>query len=138
MDSFEIRLTNLSWQATEQDLTDFLNTFARVKEVKLVLDFRQRSKGKRISSGLAYVKLEDKESLAEALKDVERTHMERKIKIIRAKPLSEKVPRTSEANADAKEDSKLRHGGPRGRLPIGDRPPRQEGDRPQRKEGDRP
>lgn len=103
-----------------------------------MLDFRKRSKRKRISLGLAYVKLEDKESLAEALKDVERTHMERKIKIIRAKPLSEKVPRTSEANVDAKEDAKLRHGGPRGRLPIGDRPPRQEGDRPQRKEGDRP
>lgn len=46
MTSFEIRLTNLSWQATEQDITDFVSTFASVKEVKLVLDYKKRSKGK--------------------------------------------------------------------------------------------
>ena len=40
--------------------------------------------------GLAYVKLEDEASLKEALKEVERSHMERKIKIVRAKPLAEK------------------------------------------------
>lgn len=40
--------------------------------------------------GLAYVKLEDEASLQEALKEVERTHMDRKIKIVRAKPLAEK------------------------------------------------
>jgi hypothetical protein len=39
---------------------------------------------------LAYVKLEDEQSLQEALKDVERKHMERVIKIQKAKPLSEK------------------------------------------------
>jgi len=87
MDSFEIRLTNLSWQATEQDITEFVGTFAKVKEVKLVLDYKKRSKG------LAYVKLEDEKSLTEALNEVERTHMERKIKIVRAQPLSEKPPR---------------------------------------------
>ena len=46
MTSFEIRLTNLSWQATEQYITDFVSTFASVKEVKLVLDYKKRSKGK--------------------------------------------------------------------------------------------
>jgi len=44
--------------------------------------------------GLAYVKLEDEKSLNEALLDVERTHMDRQVKIVRAKPLSEKTPRT--------------------------------------------
>lgn len=43
---------------------------------------------------MAYVKLEDEKSLQEALKEVERTHMERRVKIVRAKPLSEK-PRDS-------------------------------------------
>ena len=46
-----------------------------------------------VKKGLAYVKLEDEKSLTEALKEVERTHMERKIKIVRATPLSEKPPR---------------------------------------------
>lgn len=48
MDSYEIRLTNLSWEATEQDVKDFVGTFAKVKEVKLVLDFKKRSKGKEV------------------------------------------------------------------------------------------
>ena len=43
--------------------------------------------------GLAYLKLEDEASLNEALKDIERNHMDRKIKIIKAIPLSEKPPR---------------------------------------------
>ena len=38
----------------------------------------------------------------EALKDVERIHMDRKIKIIRAKPLSERPPREPRENAKAK------------------------------------
>jgi len=42
---------------------------------------------------LAYLKLEDEASFNEAMKDVERTHMDRKIKIIKAIPLSEKPPR---------------------------------------------
>jgi len=53
METFEIRLTNLSWQATEQDIKDFVGSFAKVSEVKLVLDYKKRSRG------LAYVKLED-------------------------------------------------------------------------------
>lgn len=90
MESFEIRLTNLSWAATEQDIRDFVSTFAKVKEVKLVMDFRKRSKGNIFIIGLAYVRLEDENSLNEALKEVERTHLDRIIKIIKAKPLSEK------------------------------------------------
>tara|TARA_B110000503_G_scaffold142717_1_gene240526 strand:- start:2694 stop:2849 length:156 start_codon:yes stop_codon:yes gene_type:complete len=43
--------------------------------------------------GLAYLRLEDEASLNEALKEIERTHMDRKIKIIKAIPLSEKPPR---------------------------------------------
>ncbi len=124
----------------------FVNTFAKAKEVKLVLDFRKRSKGKMINLGLAYVKLEDEKSLTEALKEVERTHMDRQIKIIRAKPLSERPPRTFEPRENAKEEVKPRaprapRGAPRENRPPrveGDRPPRQEGDRPPRKEGDRP
>jgi RNA recognition motif-containing protein len=45
MSSFEIRITNLSWKATEADIRDFVSTFAKVKEVKLILDFQKRSKG---------------------------------------------------------------------------------------------
>ena len=48
MTSFEIRLTNLSWQATVQDIHDFVSTFAKVKEVKLVLDYKKRSKGRNL------------------------------------------------------------------------------------------
>ena len=39
---------------------------------------------------MAYVKLEDEKSLNEALKAVERVHMDRTVKIVQAKPLSEK------------------------------------------------
>tara|TARA_B110000503_G_C7058577_1_gene375612 strand:+ start:290 stop:421 length:132 start_codon:yes stop_codon:yes gene_type:complete len=42
---------------------------------------------------LAYLKLEDEASLKEALKEIERSHMDRKIKIVKAIPLSEKPPR---------------------------------------------
>lgn len=90
MESFEIRLTNLSFAAKDQDIKDFVSTFAKVKEIKLVLDHQKRSKGFKLILGLAYVKLEDEQSLQEALKDVERKHMERVIKIQKAKPLSEK------------------------------------------------
>ena len=45
MESYEIRLTNLSWQATEQDILNFVNTFAKAKEITLVLDYKKRSKG---------------------------------------------------------------------------------------------
>ena len=75
MESFEIRLTNLNWQATEQDVKDFVDSFAKSTEVKLVYDSKKRSRG------LAYVKLESKAALDEALKEVERTHMERRVKI---------------------------------------------------------
>ena len=55
-----------------------------------------------LKTGLAYIKLEDEKSLTEALKDVERTHMERKIKIVRAQPLSEKPLRE---NLEKKQDT---------------------------------
>jgi len=103
-----------------------VGTFAAVKEVKLVLDFKKRSKG------LAYVKLEDEKSLNEALKEVERTHMERVVKIVRAKPLSEKPPR------EPREEGKERE--PRAERPRGDRVDRPRGDRPRgenRTRGDR-
>jgi RNA recognition motif-containing protein len=45
MESFEIRLTNLSFAAKAQDIKDFVSTFAKVKEIKLVLDHQKRSKG---------------------------------------------------------------------------------------------
>lgn len=49
MESFEIRLSNLSFQATEDDIKDFVGTFAKVKEVKLILDYKKRSKGTFLS-----------------------------------------------------------------------------------------
>lgn len=52
--------------------------------MKLVVDLKKRSRG------LAYVKLQDEASLQEALKEAERSHMDRMVKISRAKPLSEK------------------------------------------------
>ena len=45
MASYEIRLTNLNWSASEDDIKTFVSTFAKVKEVKLVRDYKQRSKG---------------------------------------------------------------------------------------------
>jgi hypothetical protein len=72
---------------------------------------------------LAYVKLEDEKSLNEALKDVERVHLDRKIKIIRAKPLSERPPRQPRAEGD-KEDVKPK------RVPREPREKRLEGDKP--------
>jgi hypothetical protein len=44
---------------------------------------------------LAYITLADESSLNEALKDVEREHMTRKVKIVKAKPLSEKIVKES-------------------------------------------
>ena len=41
--------------------------------------------------GLSYVTLENEKDFNEAIKPVERTHMERIVKIIKAKPLSEKT-----------------------------------------------
>ena len=41
--------------------------------------------------------LADEQSLNEALKNVERTHMERPVKIIKAVPLSERPPREPRA-----------------------------------------
>lgn len=40
---------------------------------------------------MAYITLADESSLNEALKEVERDHMTRKVKIVKAKPLSEKT-----------------------------------------------
>ena len=79
-----------------------------------------------VTPGLAYVKLEDEKSLTEALKEVERTHMDRTVKIVRATPLSEKPPR---------EPREPREKRPEGDKPQGDRP---QGDRPARTRGDRP
>jgi len=77
-----------------------------------VLDFKKRSRG------LAYVKLEDEESLQEALKEVERTHMDRRVKIVKAKPLTEKTgerkPRTSDRERKPRRTSDPRRGRGRG------------------------
>ncbi|MFO0131896.1 MAG: hypothetical protein ACK52J_05435 [bacterium] len=35
-----MRLTNLSWAATEQDIKDLVSTFAKVLDVKLILDYK--------------------------------------------------------------------------------------------------
>jgi hypothetical protein len=43
------------------------------------------------------VTLADEQSLNEALKNVERTHMERTVKIIKAVPLGERPPREPRA-----------------------------------------
>ena len=60
---------------------------------------------------MAYVTLEDEASLNEALKEVERVHMDRKIRIIEAKPKSEivhkeKKPKTTknESKNESKKD----------------------------------
>ena len=78
-------MTNLSWTATEEDIKKFVDSFAKVEELKLVLDFKKRSRG------MAYVTLANEKSFNEALKDVERTHLDRKIKIIKAKSLEDKI-----------------------------------------------
>ena len=75
-----------------------------------MVDFKKRSRG------LAYVKLEDEESLQESLKEVERSHMDRTVKISKAKPLSEKTyenkPREDRPRKTS--DSRGRGRGPRG------------------------
>jgi len=55
-----------------------------VNEVKLIKDYRGRSKG------LSYITLADESSLEAALKHTEEEFMERKVRITKAKPLSEK------------------------------------------------
>jgi hypothetical protein len=57
---------------------------------------------------LAYVTLADESSLNEALKNVERTHMERTVKIIKAVPLSERPPREPRAPREQKEPREQR------------------------------
>jgi RNA recognition motif-containing protein len=78
------------------------------------LDFKKRSRG------LAYVKLEDEASLEEALKEVERSHMDRMIKIVRAKPLSETTQRPRDENRPRGERGGRARGGER-RFNRGDR-----------------
>ena len=55
-----------------------------MNEVKLIKDYRGRSKG------LSYITLADESSLEAALKHTEEEFMERKVRITKAKPLSEK------------------------------------------------
>ena len=52
--------------------------------------------------------LADEQSLNEALKDVERTHMERTVKIIKAVPLGERPPRQPKTPREPKEPRKPR------------------------------
>ena len=52
--------------------------------------------------------LADESSLNEALKNVERTHMERTVKIIKAVPLSERPPREPRAPREQKEPREQR------------------------------
>ena len=55
----------------------------------MLFDKNKKSKGlMKILLGLAYVTLEDEEGLKNALNGVHRSHMEREIRIIKAKPLS--------------------------------------------------
>lgn len=42
---YQIRISNLSWKAAEDDLKSYITTFAKVNTVKLIKDFRNRSKG---------------------------------------------------------------------------------------------
>jgi len=58
-----------------------------VTECKLILDYKKRSRG------LAYVTLEDEGSLEAALTHSEEEFLGRKVRITKAKPLSEIVPK---------------------------------------------
>ena len=46
MESFEIRLTYLSSAAKEQEIRDLVSAYAKVLDVKLILDYKQLSRGK--------------------------------------------------------------------------------------------
>ena len=45
MESFEIRLTYLSSAAKEQEIRDLVSAYAKVLDVKLILDYKQLSRG---------------------------------------------------------------------------------------------
>ena len=62
-------------------MTLFLNLH-KLNKLNLFLTFNKDLKVLIFIKGLAYVKLEDEKSLNEALKDIERTHMDRTIKIV--------------------------------------------------------
>ena len=62
-------------------------------DFKLIVDYKKRSKGNELKKGLCYITLEDEKSLEECLKHNEEEFLERKIRITKAKPLSEKEPR---------------------------------------------
>ena len=62
-------------------MTLFLNLH-KLNKLNLFLTFNKDLKVLIFILGLAYVKLEDEKSLNEALKDIERTHMDRTIKIV--------------------------------------------------------
>ena len=72
---------------------------------------------------MAYVKLEDEASLQEALKEVERTHMDRRVKIQKAKPLTEKTGERKTSGVERERRPRRTSDSRRGRG-RGDRPAR--------------
>jgi hypothetical protein len=57
MESFEIRLTNLSSAAKEQEIRDLVSAFSKVLDVKLILDYKQRSRGKFYNYRFGFCKI---------------------------------------------------------------------------------
>ncbi len=73
---FEVRVSGLSYDATNEDVESHFNTFTTVKSVNLLTD---RNTGR--SKGLAFVKFNDQESLDLALQNNKTEHMGRWLNI---------------------------------------------------------
>lgn len=96
MEPNQIRLVNLNWKATQEQISEWVSTFAKVKDCRLIMDYRKRSKG------LCYITLEDERSLEAALAKNEEEFMERKIRITKAKPPSERKPKAEKTEKKEK------------------------------------
>lgn len=78
----------MNWEATEEAIKTWVSSFAKVTLCKLLVNKQNKSKG------LAYITLLDNESLEESLKHNNEIFMDRKVHIIKARPITETKNKT--------------------------------------------
>ena len=75
----EVRVSGLSYDATNEDLLEFFNTFCSAESCNILMD-----RNTNRSKGLAFVKLNDLSSLNKALENNRCEHMGRYLNIEQA------------------------------------------------------
>jgi len=58
---FELKVTNINWNASDNEIEDFFADFTTVERVNLIKDRRNRSKG------IAYIKVADQKAMEKAI-----------------------------------------------------------------------